>query len=210
MSKLLKIVGMDPSLSNFGIASVTLDIDTLKFTVDDLKLICTENEKDKKLKKVVRKNSEDLERAKLLHAGLIDSLEGHWLAIAEVPVGSQSSRAMASYGICIGILAACTVPLIQVTPSEVKVAGYGNKTATKGEMIEWATTKYPDAPWLRYKTNGKNFKKGDFHGDNEHLADAVGAIEAGIRTSEFQQLIAMFKAFPLAGRVIKDSEKVVA
>jgi Holliday junction resolvasome RuvABC endonuclease subunit len=186
----VKIVGMDPSLSNFGIAQATLDLDTMKFTVDKLTLVCTENEKDKKIKKAVRKNSEDLERAKILHAGLLAACEGHWLAVAEVPVGSQSSRAMASYGVCIGVLAACPMPLIQVTPTEVKMAGFGNKTATKQEMIEWAMAKYPDANWIMRKSGGVMVPTNA----NEHLADAVAALEAGIRTDQFKQIVAMYKS----------------
>lgn len=190
MSRLLKIIGMDPSMSNFGFASATLDMDTMLFTVDHLNLVSTEPEKDKKLKKAVRKNSEDLDRAQILHNGLIVGCRGHAIAIAEVPVGSQSSRAMASYGMCLGILAACPIPLIQVTPNEVKMAGAGVKTATKEEMIEWATGKYPSAPWLMQQRGGVN----KYLGKNEHLADAVASIEAGIATDQFQQLIAMMRA----------------
>lgn len=189
MSKKIKILGLDPSLSNFGIVGVSLDIDTLQLAVEKMDLVQTDPEKDKKLKKVVRKNSEDLERGRVLHEGLHSNANGFQLAIAEVPVGSQSSRAMASYGVCIGILASCPVPLIQVTPTEVKVAATGIKTATKEEMIEWATEKYPDAPWL---TMGKGDKK-RYLGKNEHLADALAAIHAGIKTDEFKSLLNMYR-----------------
>lgn len=197
MGRTLNIVGLDPSLSNFGIAKAKLDLDTMEFDITDLVLVQTTNEKDKKLKKQVRKNSEDLDRAQLLHKGLQDGCEGAWLAIAEVPVGSQSARAMASYGVCIGILAACPIPLIQVTPNEVKLAGFGVRTATKEEMIEWAMSKYPNAPWRVQTQNGAKHKKGDPKADNEHLADAVAAIEAGIQTDQFQQLVSMMRAMPL-------------
>lgn len=64
------------------------------------------------------------------------------MVVVEVPVGSQSARSMASYGICIGILASITKPMIQVTPTEVKMATVGSKTASKQDMIDWATSAY--------------------------------------------------------------------
>jgi Holliday junction resolvasome RuvABC endonuclease subunit len=183
MSNIIRVIGMDPSLSNWGIAYAALDMQTLEFKVDDLELIQTEPEKDKKLKKVVRKNSEDLERAILLQRGMAKACERAVIAFAEVPVGSQSSRAMASYGVCVGVLAACSIPLVQVTPNEVKIAACGSRTATKHEMIEWAVTHQASAPWLR--------RSGRMVDKNEHLADAVAAIKAGIETDDFQRLVAV-------------------
>lgn len=183
----VRIAGLDPSLSNFGIANVLLDLRTMTFEVENLTLICTEPEKDKKLRKVVRKNCEDLDRAQILYKGMVAGTKDAWLAIAEVPVGSQSARAMASYGVCVGVLAACPVPVISVTPTEVKMAGAGTKTATKGEMIEWAMAKYPNANWLTTKRGGVMVPTAA----NEHLADALAAVEAGIQTDQFQQIVAI-------------------
>jgi len=185
----IKIIGMDPSLSNFGFAKATLNPATMLYTVDELVLVKTENEKDKKLKKSVRKNSEDLERARALYEGMSEACRGATLAIAEVPVGSQSARAMASYGVCVGVLAACPIPLIQVTPSEVKLAGTGYKSGTKDEMIEWAMAKFPAANWLLTKRAGQMMPVAA----NEHLADAVGAIEAGLKTDQLKQAIALMR-----------------
>jgi len=198
----LKILGMDPSLSNFGIVHATLNIETLKITPEAMYVLQTEPEKDKK----VRKNSEDLDRCKILHKGAVEATEGRFLAFIEVPVGSQSSRAMASYGVSLGVIAAVanTMPIVQLTPSEVKMAGCGIKTATKGEMIDAMVAKYPNAPWPRYTQNGKGFKKGDIHaGEAEHIADALAAIEAGIATDEFRRTIAVLRAAPLAKLIFK-------
>ena len=185
MSK-IKIVGIDPALRNFGFAQATLDVHTLEYTIDNLILVESEGEAGK----VVRKNSDDLRRASALYGGLLLATTGATLAIAEVPVGSQSARAMASYGICVGVLAACPVPLIQVTPSEVKLAAVGHKQAAKEEMIEWAMAKHPAANWLMRKVKGALVPKLD----NEHLADACAAIEAGLRTDQFKQAIAMYRS----------------
>lgn len=209
MSK-MKIIGCDPSLSNFGIAFATLDLDTLTFTVDDLKVAQTEPEKDKKVRKQVRKNSEDLERARLLHRAAMEACQGEvFMAFVEVPVGSQSARAMASYGVCLGVLAAVaeTLPMIQVTPTEVKLAGCGIKTATKEEMIEAMVAKYPNAPWPMKTVKGIYTP---IASKCEHLADAIGAIEAGIASDEFRHTIAMFKSTPLFKHLAQGRRSIFA
>ncbi len=83
---------------------------------------------------------------------------------------------MASYGMCIGLLASIQVPLIQVTPAEVKLAACKSKVATKQQMINWATTNYPGANWCKRKLKGVEV----LTDKNEHLADALGAIYAGV------------------------------
>lgn len=180
------IAGIDPSLSNFGLAKGTYDG---AFTLSDVYLV--QSQADNKNKKTVRKNSDDLNRANVLSTHTRDFLRDVDLAFVEVPVGSQSARSMASYGICIGILAGLTTPLIQLTPTEVKVAATGKKTASKQDMIDWATAQYPFAPWLTRTVKGQTM----FTAKNEHLADAVGAIHAGLQTDQFKQLMAIRNAF---------------
>lgn len=182
----VKLVGVDPSLRNFGFAKVTLDLSTMKLKVDDVHLAQTKPA-DKSTKKVVRQNCTDLEAAKEMQRALVEHTQGAAFAFIEVPVGSQSARAMASYGICVGVISSCPVPIIPVTPTEVKKAGYGVASATKEEMIEWAIAKHPEAPWLRVK------KTGEVLGKNEHLADALAAIYAGMKTPEFAAAISMLR-----------------
>ena len=182
----IEVVGLDPSLSNLGICRGIIDLDDDSIIVKSLKLVET---KGAGKKKVVRQNSEDLERAMALYQGLQEGCQGAKLAFVEIPVGSQSARAMASYGICLGVLASCPIPIIQVTPTEVKKAGYGVATATKREMIDWATATYPDANWLTVKRGGQLVVTDK----NEHLADAAAAISAGIQTDQFRQLASLMR-----------------
>lgn len=188
----MKIVGIDPSLRNFGIVRAKLDIGAGEFKVEEMRLV--ESEDNAKKAKTVRKNSDDLRRAKLLHAGMLEMCQGASIAFVEVPVGSQSARAMASYGICIGVLAACPIPMIQLTPTEVKLAMTGEKTATKDEMIEAAVKAHPEAKWLTRKSKGELV----LMNDNEHLADAIGAITAGIATNDFKGMVAMMQSLRAA------------
>lgn len=182
----LKVIGIDLSLRNFGYASAIYDTDTGEVAIKDLNLV-ESKPAGKAVKKKTRQNFLDFEDAKIQAKGIRDYTPGHHFAFAEIPIGSQSARAMASYGISVGVIAGCKVPVIPVTPTEVKKAGYGTADATKEEMIEWASGKHPDAPWLRVKSTG------NLLGKNEHLADAVAAIYAGIRTAEFFKVVELIK-----------------
>ena len=195
----IKVLGIDPSMSNWGLAFATVDSDTMAIELERLQLVSTKPE-DKKVRKAVRQNSMDLRRAQELVGAQLIAQQGRAIAIAEVPVGSQSARAMASYGICIGILASLRIPLIEVTPNEVKLAGAGVKNATKDEMIQWAMKEFPNANWLTRRLHGEVVPTDA----NEHLADAVGAIKAGVQTQQFRQALAMSCSFAAVTSVSGD------
>lgn len=184
-SRKLKFVGCDPSLRNWGLALATFDTATQTLTVNELVLTCPDLPKGKQ----VRQNSLDLESASQLYESTIAAVSGADAVFVEVPVGSQSARAMASYGICVGVLGALranSVPFFEVTPSEVKLAGAGSKTATKQAMIAWAMNKHPEANWPTYKQNGKSLVS---EAKAEHQADAVATIYAGMACNSFKQML---------------------
>lgn len=189
-TRTIRVVGQDPSLRNWGLAVGTLNLETKKLTIDLLNLTNPELHKGKQ----VRQNSSDLESAFQLYKGAIAAAEGAHAVFVEVPVGSQSARAMASYGVCVGVLGALRangIPFFEVTPTEVKLAGPGNKTATKQEMIQWAMAKHPEANWPMYKQNGASIVS---EAKAEHMADAVAAIYAGISCNAFQQMLPFLAA----------------
>lgn len=176
------IIGaIDPSFAHFGMAKLNLRREAGNMILDvlDLKLVNTE----KMANKIVRQNSDDLRRAKDLIKEFHEYVADCALVFSEVPTGSQSARSAWTLGIALGVVAGCPKPFIQVQPFETKLAAVGTKTASKQEMIDWATEKYPAANWLR--------SRGRITQANEHLADAVGVAYAGIRTDQFLQLMAM-------------------
>lgn len=187
MSK-IRVVGFDPSTSNWGIAKALIDLDTGEVKLDELVLIQTESE----TKKNVRKDSDDLRRAKEVYAGMMEHLTGASLVISEIPFMNPGGYAASNFnsGLVTGVLAACPKPIIQVFPSDVKIAAVGHRHAAKEEMIEWAMNKYPSAPWLLRKLRGKMVPVAA----NEHLADAVAAIHAGMATAQFEQAVSMYRA----------------
>lgn len=184
----VRVLGIDPSLNNFGIAKTTINLETLNVTVESVILI-QPSKADAVTKKQVRKNSDDLRRAIWLQNHMIKACKGFDMVAVEAPVGSQSARAMASYGVVIGVLASCPLPMIEVTATEVKLAGHGTKTATKDEMIVWATNLHPEANWKTIKRGGKLVITKDM----EHCADALGAVYAAIDTQQFKMATAMMR-----------------
>jgi Holliday junction resolvasome RuvABC endonuclease subunit len=181
---------MDPSLRNWGIAAGLYFPKERRIQIDQLALTNPVLPTSKQ----VRQNSSDLESAFQLYAGAMKATQGADAVFVEVPVGSQSARAMASYGICVGVLGALranSIPFFEVTPTEVKLAGFGKKTATKQQMITWARTAHPNAGWPTYQRNGVEMIS---EAQAEHQADAVAAIHAGIASHQFQQLLPMMAA----------------
>lgn len=179
------VVGVDPSLTNFGMAKGCLRFEgnQPKFQLQELRLQTTSSSSDKKL----RKNMDDFDRAQLLVRALGTFAVDADLIIAEFPVGSQSARAMTSYAFCVMLLACVNerVPVIPVMPDELKLSVIGDKKATKQQIIDWATNLYPHANWITKKRHGVV----TYTDANEHLADAVGAIHAGIASDLFKQLM---------------------
>lgn len=176
---------MDPSLRNWGLAVGHYNLDTKELTIKGLGLTNPVISTGKQ----VRQNSLDLESALQLYQGAVATARDAHAVFVEVPVGSQSARSMASYGICVGVLGALraeNIPFFEVTPIEVKLASAGSKTATKEQMIQWATKKHPEANWPTYKEKGAVLIS---EAKAEHMADAVATIYAGIACKTFQQLL---------------------
>lgn len=174
-----RFIGIDMALANMGLASARYEGQMLK--VESVHLISTESTAGKD----VRKSSSHLARARILREGLTLFCGGADLAFAEVPSGSQSAQASHALGVAVGVLAGCPIPLIEVTPMEVKRLFTSSKRSVpKAEIIEWAMNQWPDAGWLMIKRKGRM----EPTKANEHLADACATLAAGLRTEQFAQL----------------------
>lgn len=179
----VRILGIDPSLRNTGFARVVVDVETGAVArVERLRLVSTASQD----KGVVRRSSDDLRRAQMLREALHQEAAGCHMAIVEMPSGSQSARGAKGEGICIGVLASCPIPMIEVSEAEVKLATVGRRTATKEDMMNFAMGDHPGADWIRHR--------GVLTNANEHLADATCAVYAGIRTEEFRRFVQAIEA----------------
>lgn len=180
----IPVLGMDPALRNWGLAEANLCLSTGILSTPFLTLVQPKDLEGKQ----VRQNSTDLHRAEQLAEPVMAAARKAKVIFVEVPVGSQSARAMASYGICVGVLGAVRalgIPLIEVTAMETKLALTGDRNATKRMMIDKAVELYPNANWPVHA--------GKIPDKAEHLADGVASIHSGVRTPVFQNLMRLFK-----------------
>lgn len=185
MAQRILVAGLDPAFKNWGIARAWLNLQTLDIEVINLRLVQTE----KRSGKDVRVNSDDLRRARELREAMLETTSDCAVIFAEIPSGSQSARSNMGFGIAIGVIAGAPANVIEVQPIEAKLASVGRKTASKDDMIAWATENYPHPDWLTRKFKGEVL----FTNDNEHLADAIAIIKAGIKTVQFQQLLNLWR-----------------
>lgn len=169
----LDILGFDPSLRNWGVAKAQYDLTTNDLTIEHGFVIQHKPKKDRHTKQ----NTLDLQTANYIKSHLTSAD----VVIAEVPHGSQSSRAMVSYGVCIGVLGSLYDDLIQVSANDVKRIVEPNTTikeVPKYQVINWVKNRHPEIlTWL--PTTRKQ----------EHICDAIVAIYAGINKPKFKDLI---------------------
>ena len=184
----IKIVSLDISMSNLGIAKGVFDTETKKLTITDCLTICPMVSDNKQ----VRQNSKDVVRSRQLLDALVDHTKEADIVCAEIPVGSQSARAMASYGICVALIAVVQKikpTFIEVSPLEVKLI-VGSKSATKKEVIEWVQSRHPEAPLERFRGVISLSKA-------EHQADAIVAIHAAMQTPVFNSIKTIYEKQPV-------------
>lgn len=180
----IKFAGLDASMSNLGIALGTYCLGA-GYSIDRVELVQTFPSKDKK----VRKSSQDYERCRQMYTKMAGYLND-WMpqiVFAEMPTGSQSANGMKSYGISLMLLGTIGVPVIQVSPQEVKIAAVDSRNASKDTMIKWAVHQWPNVQWLRRTVKGES----TLLNKNEHMADACAAVEAGMKTDQWIQLLSV-------------------
>lgn len=185
MSRSLRIVGFDPSLRHWGIAIGSYDRTASKLTIDDLRVIEPVIPKGKQ----VRASSKDLAAATQLHDAAYHAAQQANVVFIEIPGGAQSARGALGNGVCFGVLGSLRaqgVPFFELTPTDVKVAAINDKKASKQQMIDWATQAHPEAPWPTYKSKGATLI---VNSKAEHMADAIGAIYAGLASEQFKQIL---------------------
>lgn len=179
----IKIVGLDPSLRNWGIAIGSASLDTGTLTITDLQTVTTEPlPKGAK----VSKSTWDIQSANKLFTAVHAICKDADIICVEVPYGSQDVKAAVGRGICLGVLGSLySNKLVFVTPQSVKKI-IGDKAATKADSVALAVSKHPEANWPMWQGKVSVTKA-------EHSADAIHAIYAGAQTKEFKQLIQEYK-----------------
>lgn len=189
---IIRVAGFDPSFRNFGMVKGDLTIEKGSdplFCLTELQLL--ETNKGTTKNRNLLQSADDFRRCRELHDGIAAFLHDVDMVCVEMPIGSQNANGAKAYGICIALLAGMSkhIPVIQVTPDQVKMASVKKKNATKQEVINWAFAKFPEADWLTRKLKGKLLPVAK----NEHLADALAAIAAGLRTEQYAAFSLMMR-----------------
>lgn len=196
MSKIVRVVGFDASLTNTGWAVVDVDVSGCPKIVDIVEMGLSETSPAPKKSKV-RVSSDNVARACKQRACMVSVIETHTadLACAEIPSGAQSAKAALAFGIVIGLLASLPIPMVEVTPTQVKIAACNDKTADKEDIMRWALGMTQKLGGLAFWKTAKKPNEFEIELDGqflikkmEHQADAVAVVEAALRTPEFRKL----------------------
>lgn len=173
----LKIVGLDPSMRNWGVAICYLSQNKM-LSVEELTTI-----KTKPSKRKTQKYLDDIDASKTLCNALIPLLKDADLVVAESPVGSQSAAAMKGYGVCMALLGliASEHRLFIVSPHDIKKLLPYVEHPSKQDIIKLIDRYHPN-------TLTKN-KQGILQASNEHAADAVASIYAAAKDDSFKHLV---------------------
>ena len=180
----IKVVGFDPAFANWGSVQAEYSAATGFVDVVDMQLCQTKKNTSRSLYKKV----DDFERAKILADFAHKQAQGGSVVFSEMPIGTQSANAAWGLGTAMGVLSgvALTTPVIFVTVNQVKEV-VGIKKPTKRDMIEWAHSTYPRANWFKVKRRGEMV----LTDKNEHLADALAVIHAGVKGEQFKQMVSV-------------------
>lgn len=170
---MLNIVGFDPSLRSWGLATATWSNNSLKVTHVDV--IKTKNTQSKNKPQ----NISDMECASFLYSHLTGYVRKADVICIELPNGSQGSRPSVSYATCtalVGALATLNPNIIIVTPMDIKkiVRETKEHKPTKQDVIAWVKTRHPEANISGYLNYA------------EHQADAVVSIHAAMLKPDFK------------------------
>ena len=183
MKKKLKVVGLDPSLRNWGIAIGSVPLDTGILTIESVNTIHTTPLPDHSK---ISKSTWDISSARHLHEGVQEAIKDADMICVEVPYGSQDVKAAVGRGICLGVLGSLEGKnFIFVTPQSVKKI-IGDPKATKADSVHLAYERHPEANWPIYRGKVSVTKA-------EHQADAIHAIYAGAQTKLFKSIIQEYK-----------------
>jgi len=152
-----------------------------KGIIQEAEVVITEKSK----KRNISVANDDFDRTIQMVSAITSLLDKYKVKgiIAELPAGSQSARAAKMFGLSIGALSGITfcedISINFFTPGDVKKGFFGNRTASKDDMINKAISDF-NLPTRMVKGAKKQrreiycgnvwFAEGTF----EHLADAIG------------------------------------
>lgn len=179
----IRALGLDPGLANCGYAEARLLPDH-NFGMEVVSLGVLRTKKSSAKKKVLAAD-DNFERARFISKEIkwmLDNRKIHVLCVEAMSFPRNSSAA-AKIAMVWGIIAALSVqyeiPVIQVSPQQLKISVCNNKSASKEEI---------EAELLAvYKPHPRLFE-GIPKSKREHAFDALGAINASLDSDIIRML----------------------
>lgn len=197
-SRPIKMLGLDPGLSNTGYAVAEVDLASSSIVrVLELGTIVTERESNK----TIRRTSDDLRRARKIHRELNDVIHRHEISLAACEMQSTTpyKRISLNFGVTLGVIASFDFALIEMLARDVKKAVTGDRDAPKEKIIRWAleTSRNDDVRWptsARQNRMDLSYRSRHVTLSAEHQADALAVIHAALQTDQMRDLRALQRA----------------
>lgn len=164
------VLGLDAALCNFGIAAVDLEAEGERIVA--LQVLRTAPNQ----RIGARVGEDSARRVAELAFGLHAAIGQHHPAAVVLETtgagkGSTAVRSMAlAFAVAVTVARLHGLPVVQVSPLDVKRAMTGRKKAEKDEIILAVEQRFPEVPWP------EDVPRGCW----EHAADAVGAVVAAL------------------------------
>lgn len=205
----ISIIGVDPSTSHFGMVYGWYEINSQEFIPLHYTVLEPPDglydEFPPKGKNSQRTTIVEFEKNCALSQLIKDFFIRHkpQVVITEVPSGAKGMYATSKLYAAIGMVCGCfTFPsstqdwkIIGVTPQEVKSAATDglDNYASKFQVMKWAFQNYPCVEWVHAPKDFEEVGKVDAYlvcreaeDFNEHMADALAAVKAGVNTRAFK------------------------
>ena len=174
----MNVLGIDPGFSSLGWA-----VCVARYPAELQPIYCGIIRTEKAGKKIQLRASEDnITRAQIIYAEIAGLLLSHKITLVctESMSWPRNAGVVAKMGIVWGVIASVChqwrIPMLQVSPVEIKKNLTGSKTASKEEMIAEIVSRYPKLELPSQKVL------------QEHAADAVAAVLACRQSMLFKAL----------------------
>ena len=167
------VLGVDPGLANLGIAVLEI-FGTKRQQLRSLKAVQT---KPPSKKRRLLQADSDAERLRFLLSEINRAIDRFdpIAVVYEAPTGGRSARGIRSLAYMIGALVAVCdqrdIPLMSVSPTDVKMSATGMRSASKDLMVASMKDRFPSPLW-----NGIAKSKID------HPADALACITCVLKS----------------------------
>ena len=193
---IIRALGIDPGFANCAFCLAEIDVEKVTVMPKHLDIVRTSKASKADIdntpvelmtggKKELLSSYDDFRRLRIITSKIQLLEEKVDVVISEMPTtGAKNHNAAKALAYALALVSTCRKPIVQVTPSMVKELTVGDRNATKEEMISWAVEQHPALNWVK--------RGGKLVGWNEHMADALAAIYAGIQTEQFERFVVQF------------------